>query len=265
MIYLDSIFSIGKEHKVCEDYVLTDNSIIPFIVVSDGRSSSDHTDIGSCLISIQTKNFILKNYKIIKNNPEYIKDVFKNSSLFKNMLEINEESLDCTLLTAFVFENKLYYFVIGDGIINYKQNGIITTKNFSFEGENVFYGNYFNNISCLEIYKSKKLKLDIETISLNKNIDVNKESTSNFIYFDSLDIENLDYFFLSTDGLLSCSTNNVLSKKYYSDFLSFKNLKGEFLQRRYKNWIKNLNKEGISHLDDVGIAGFSFFNEDNNL
>ena len=31
MIFSDYIFSIGKEHKVCEDYVIVDNEKIPII------------------------------------------------------------------------------------------------------------------------------------------------------------------------------------------------------------------------------------------
>lgn len=258
MIFLDYIFSIGKEHKVCEDYVIVDNEKIPMIIVSDGCSSSEFSDIGSRLLSFNAKNFINEHFLSLIENKDYAKEIFQQTFLYNKAISLNEKSLDCTLLFAFIYKEQLHYFVIGDGIVNYKLNGEIHTKNFSFKDEKVFYGNYFNNVSRLNFYKNSDLSLKIENISNSEN---HIEETKDYIYYNVLDINELDYFFLSTDGLLSCSSDTIFSKQMFFEFLDFKNLKGEFIQRRFKNWHKKINKEGINHADDIGIAGFSFFKE----
>ena len=262
MFYIDSVFSIGKDHKVCEDYVLIDNETIPFIIISDGCSSSDHTDIGSRIISINTKNFIKEHYTTLTTDKNLLIDIFRKSFINNQSMLLKEETLDATLLLAFIYKEELHYFVIGDGIISYKINDKKITKDLSFEEEKVFYGNYFNNVSRMAAYKKLNLKLKIETIEIQNNkLSVTKEEKEDYILYEKLNINDLDYFFMSTDGLLSCSSNEKLSKKYFLDFLAFKNLKGDFLQRRYKMWKKNLSKEGVNHQDDIGIAGFSFFKE----
>lgn len=258
MIYLDSIFSIGKEHKVCEDYVIVDNEKIPMIIVSDGCSSSDFSDIGARLLSFNAYKFINEHFLSLIENKEHVKEIFQQTFLYNKAISLGEKSLDCTLLFAFIYKEQLHYFVVGDGIINYRQNGITNTLNFSFKDEKVFYGNYFNNISRMNGYKNEDLYLKIEKIT---DDETTSEETKDYIYYGSLDLEGLEYFFLSSDGLLSCNSDSVISKKIFFEFLYFKNLKGEFLQRRYKNWQKNNNKEGINHSDDIGIAGFSFFED----
>jgi hypothetical protein len=262
MYYIDSIFSIGKDHKVCEDYVLIDKEKIPFIIVSDGCSSSDHTDIGSRIIAINAKNFVLEHYKTILNDKNYLIDIFRKAFVHSQSLLLKEESLDATLLFAFIYQEKLHYFAIGDGIISYKIGNKKITKNLIFNEEKVFYGNYYNNISRMAVYENANLDLEIETIEIENNqLSVTKELKKDYIFYETLDIDNLEYFFISTDGLLSCSSNEKISKKYYLDFLSFKNLRGDFIRRRYNMWKKNISKEGVNHQDDIGIAGFSFFKE----
>lgn len=258
MIFSDYIFSIGKEHKVCEDYVIVDNEKIPIIIVSDGCSSSDFSDIGARLLSFNAKRFIQEHFLSLISNKEHVKEIFQQTFLYNKAISLNEKSLDCTLLFAFIYKEELHYFVIGDGIVNYKKNNQVFTQNFSFKEEKVFYGNYYNNVSRLDFYNQSDLSLKIENISSDQN---NVTETKDYIYYNFLNINELDYFLLSTDGLLSCSSDTVVSKKIFFEFLDFKNLKGEFIQRRYKNWVKKINKEGINHADDIGIAGFSFFKE----
>lgn len=262
MIYLDSIFSIGKEHDICEDYVLIGNNITPFIIVSDGCSSSDHTDIGSRLLVLHAKNYIEKNANALIKDKDYIINIFREAFIQTKSLLLEDMTLDATLLFAFIIDKEIHYFAIGDGLIVYKYKTSTNIKNLSYEKERVFYGNYHNNISRFEKYKEYNLKLNVENINLENKEKNHTENLENYILYNKISIKNLEYFFMSTDGLLSCHVDKKLSKTYFLDFLSFKNLKGEFIQRRYKMWKKKLNKEGINHADDVGIAGFSFFEED---
>ena len=108
MIFSDYIFSIGKEHKVCEDYVIVDNEKIPMIIVSDGCSSSDFSDIGARLLSFNAKRFIQEHFLSLISNKEYVKEIFQQTFLYNKAISLNEKSLDCTLLFAFIYRYTIY-------------------------------------------------------------------------------------------------------------------------------------------------------------
>jgi len=267
MYYVDSVLSIGKNHKICEDYIVINHQEIPFIIVSDGCSDSANTDIGSRIIAINAKNFITKNYSNIIVNKNSLINVFKQSLIHIKNLLLSESTLDATLLFAFIYEEQIHYFIIGDGIIAYKTKNATTIKTYHYQEEKVFYGNYYNNPSRLKAYTDAKVSLSLETTIINNEniVCVNNEEIFEKIIYHCIDLHSLEYFFLSTDGLLSCSVDPKVAKQHLIDFISFKNLKGEFIQRRYSMWKKNILKVGVNHQDDIGIAGFSFFELEKSL
>ena len=62
---LDSAFQIGKTHDVCEDFALTgtfedEKNTARYVIVSDGCSSSQNTDLGSRLLSFSIANELKK-------------------------------------------------------------------------------------------------------------------------------------------------------------------------------------------------------------
>lgn len=258
MIYVDSVLALGKLHTICQDYVTISNTDIPYIILSDGCSSSPDTDIGARIIASQTKYLFLQHSLDTLNIELLCKDIFKQALLVVKQMYLQETALDCTLIAAYIYQNRLYYFLIGDGIVAYQNTTETVIKHFSFHEENVFYGNYFNNEYRYQLMEDSKIKPLMTTIVKNDNIITHSVYLDNFIYQDSIDIESLKYFIISSDGLLSCSADKKEAITYFNQFLDFKNLKGEFIKRRFHHWNKNINKDGIQHADDISIAGFSF-------
>lgn len=258
MIYVDSVLALGKLHTICQDYVTISNTDVPYIILSDGCSSSPDTDIGARIIASQAKHLLLQ-HSLESLNIEFLcKDIFKQALLVVKQMHLLETALDCTLIVAYIYQDKLHYFLIGDGIVSYQINKEIIIKHFSFHEENVFYGNYFNNEYRYNLMEKSKIKPLMTTIVKNESISSDSIYLDDFIYYDSIPIESLKYFIISSDGLLSCSSDKKEAISYFNQFLDFKNLKGEFIKRRFHHWNKNINKEGIQHADDVSIAGFSF-------
>lgn len=258
MIYVDSVLALGKLHTICQDYVTVSNSDIPYIILSDGCSSSPDTDIGARIVAIQAKNNLINTEIENIDIEQFCKDIFKKSIDIVRQMQLSDTSIDCTLMVAYIINEKLHYFVIGDGIVAFKKEGLTTIQHFSFHEENVFYGNYFNSEYRFDLMEKSKIKPLLTTIIKTDEIHSTKELLKDYIYYNSIDIDNLEYFFISSDGLLSCSSDKAESIKYFNEFLNFKNLKGEFIKRRFHHWNKNLNKEGVQHADDVSIAAFSF-------
>jgi len=55
----DSIFTIGKTHRICQDYAHTGNKNGMFYaILSDGCSSSEHTDLGSRIMVKTAEKYI---------------------------------------------------------------------------------------------------------------------------------------------------------------------------------------------------------------
>ena len=46
-VNVDHFTKIGKNYLVCEDYILSGVSPTPYIILSDGCSSSKHIDVGA--------------------------------------------------------------------------------------------------------------------------------------------------------------------------------------------------------------------------
>ena len=57
-INVDHYMTIGSSHQVCEDYIISGTEPFPYIILSDGCSSSKDTDIGARILAQCAKNYL---------------------------------------------------------------------------------------------------------------------------------------------------------------------------------------------------------------
>jgi len=267
--YTDHVIKIGSSHKICEDYAISGNQPFSYFAISDGCSSSENTDIGSRIILMSIKK-ILKIIDI-KNNPDwcdfnnpknniYKHELLKNIAKFTMMFEIEEETLDATFLFGYYNSdtNKIYIFGMGDGNIIYKKNNSIIHENYNFNSEYPMYLSYLINKNRYQKIQSIYNKEDLIVVKsdINNVIDKKYENPINFIYKE-FNTENIDWLILSSDGLESFLKDNE-KVNIIKDLTSFKQLRGEFVTRRFNKFIKNSIKNNIDHYDDISISGISF-------
>lgn len=117
----DSYFSIGAQHKVCQDYSSQGLSAgLPYVIVSDGCSSSPNTDIGSRIVSLYSKH-LLESKDIDSLNysgEESFHGKLLHMMESSNFLRLPNTSFDATLLTARVLDDESYVVTcFGDGVI----------------------------------------------------------------------------------------------------------------------------------------------------
>lgn len=159
MYYLDNLFEIGKSHQVCDDYsksISTDN--YKLLIVSDGCSASESTDIGSRILTICTENFIDKNYKYIfdMDKNEIGKAIIFDAQSSIKTLSLNQSVLDATLIFCFIMDNKYLIVKFGDGVsIIGNRNGVSEINYVNYKNEYVYYINYLYNKERNEIYLKK--------------------------------------------------------------------------------------------------------------
>ena len=107
----DCFFTGTRQHHICQDYALCGEKPFPYIIIGDGCSSSPNTDIG-------TRVLLHKFNKKIKSYNDGIDiSVFKDCKHIVNEIGIEAESLDSTLLTCRVLNNKIEIYTYGDGYI----------------------------------------------------------------------------------------------------------------------------------------------------
>jgi hypothetical protein len=257
-MHSDSYFTIGADHKVCEDYALAGKiGEQSFAILADGCSSSAYTDIGSRLL-------VLSAIKILKNSKNISKadmlSAINVASAAASVLELNDSCLDATLMIATEKEEEIHVLASGDGVIVADYENKIKIINIEFESGAPYYLSYTLDESRNKLYESQyKLDKTIDyntvfkdnnavTVEIHESQDIGIEH----IIFDKKDIKSISIF---SDGLTSFDfENDDLYLEFVKSLVSFKSLKGEFVKRRCRKAIKEVNKSQITHSDDLSMA-----------
>ncbi len=118
----DHYYVMGKTHLFCQDYTCAGQTPVPFIIVSDGCSSSQGTDIGSRLLCLAARQLLkdlpLQNgISALLDYHSFGKTVINDAAQLAQTLQVSEEVLDATLLVAVAFEDIIQVYVYGDGVI----------------------------------------------------------------------------------------------------------------------------------------------------
>lgn len=256
---IDSFFSIGNSHNICEDYALSQlNCEIPFFAIADGCSQNEHTDIGSRLLSWSAFHVFQSIGKEIKKLSSFKigKLIIEKAWVSAQNLNLPITSLNSTLLIGWKDDEHTHVLAFGDGAIFYKlKNQDYDFSIIDYSKNKPFYLTYL--LGDLNKFKNEE---QIKTVK-SKNIE--KECDNLCVSEYSFKNEDLDWLFLTSDGLLSFEDKTDFSKEVEESFIfdeivNFKNFNGEFLKRRSKRFLKNLKKDSIENVDDFSIAGINF-------
>lgn len=274
-VRIDSFFTMGKQHFVCEDYVFTSTDA-KAAFLSDGCSSSPYTDLGARLLCLCGAETLIKDHK--RQTGTYsnyvglgVDTVLKASNLLSSFSAIPKEALDATLITAFVNkDNQILIYTYGDGnvALKFKDTPLIV-NNYSFSGNAPYYLNYDleDNLPRLKVYheamsESNALK-HIEAVGGDIRIVEREYNSPNIIHIE--DTENLEMVAIMSDGVESFSSVNtrmyIPVYKVIAELLDFKTTMGEFVKRRSRAVVKKYAKDQIYHNDDLSIAVMLFEEE----
>lgn len=264
---IDTFIKKG-DHPLCEDYILSGQIPIPYIILSDGCSSSQLSDIGSRILALSAKKILSQIYNFSNLSSETFgtmaisqaKDVCKT-------LHLPDEALDATLVIAFIKDKKCYISIYGDGIFFYKDKNGLRTHIIEYASNAPYYLNYNTNFSREQKYKKDFGSFEKYSIVIDKDIPNPKESyclreglykSYDFIVY----LDDIEFIGISSDGLSSFYSpigNEIpLLHNVVEDFTLFKNTNGVFMQRRANKVIKNFAKESIYNFDDLSIGVMLF-------
>jgi len=265
----DCTFQIGATHSVCQDYVIARNdSQSPYVILSDGCSSSPDTDIGARLLVKAAEQIVAVDHA------SEVEELHKASARvaldWAELIGVPPESVDATLLTAQVRGEKLIIGCSGDGVIVLESpEGVLEVHAISSPSGYPFYPAYAHQPERLaELVVKQRSRKELKHFrrdSAHGQLRLVRETSSDSLT-EVFELNPLDYKYaaVASDGLHSFfQTQQSVSGKrveaiclarVLDEFWSFKNSHGAFVERRMKKFKKDCDAKAWHHADDVAIG-----------
>ena len=288
----DAFFTIGKSHKVCQDYARVTTLPVwkagrTVAVVSDGCSTSPNTDFGARLLTMAAIECV---------------DIYGEATFDKvdwmiwraeNRLPRNlpQNSLDATLLLAFTTGDYIQVMACGDGFVLARDRETGEVEILEIDCQNIpNYSSYLLDPNRLLSYNENLLRVFEETgeyagriIRHWKNIECLREGVlkavqhcpvgismdgnkmvvwNGFAYARSFKRSQYDLILLCSDGIKSFQrmidgvASPVPVDEMISHLINIKSFTGEFVTRRMRSFLNRFcAKNNWWYIDDVGVAG----------
>jgi len=277
----DCYYEIGSSHIVCEDYALVGkiNDNISYAIVSDGCSASNHVDVGARILAHSAKEYLQKTCRSEEELPNL--KAFRMGLLIVTLaaqhivdLGLPDSSLDCTLLIALSDGKKVFTFIYGDGGVLIKpknDRGPLLYRYVNFKSGAPYYLSYLISPSRAAAYcdnfgyeatlYQERIKEERVVTSLDSSV------TGDFwlgeLYGECMSCQDWDFEWIAlvSDGVNSYQKkggNGQIEPIPHARILqkigNYKNLNGQFVQRRMAKLKRDCLKEDIVHYDDISIA-----------
>ena len=266
---MDTFFSMGKSHKVCEDYALHGKTLpMNIFGISDGCSSSIDTDFGSRILM---KSLMMA---FTDNKERYagdIKWIWDKAMHVTHALGLDKACLDATMNFGYVVEingvRGIEVITIGDGFVVAQDNsGEFSIMEIDFSQNAPYYLSYeFDSDRKQQLMKLKQEKhvtvkcydfqscaiQDSFTSTIPENIAVDKFTRS---WFPLEVYKSVSVF---SDGLKTFLPHDqtqprVPLEQIVKELISFPQTNGDFVKRRCLKFMKNHVES--SFYDDFSMA-----------
>lgn len=257
MLYFDSHFSMGCTHLICEDYARRGHSPFSWVMVSDGCSSSNDSDLGSRLLVLSAQKYLSQ----LNRLPDYHnfgKQVISSAAQTAQLLDLPDKALDATLLLAIAKGRTIQIYVYGDGFIllkNKENNWKILE--FSFTQNAPFYLSYWLNENSRIAYQNM--------LNTPKTLQIKEGENSGLFSFDKalqyqFSLDEYPLIAITSDGLSKFVNMNdykpVSVETLLPQLFDFPSLSGSFVKRRLPAILSTLKNDNILPFDDFSTGVF---------
>jgi hypothetical protein len=262
---IDYIVKKGILHRTFpEDYamaeeILFNNEVIPFIVVSDGCSGGNRTEIGSmllCQTALTEFKFLLN---IFPDSPHFTEVLFQNitQSLKETVenLKLPWETMIATLRVAFIREGIIYTIEAGDGYQLGIKEGKTYYQKFEYELNAPFYPAYIvynHQEEYKKNFPNNSLLVDISGASNTLRVPMDT------VFYNEYPAKDFSCFGMASDGLASylrtANGDKFSDVDLITQLTDIKGFQGQFMVRRFQKIDKELTKQGFENYDDISVA-----------
>ena len=260
MIQIDTFLHTGDTHKICEDYIVSGNDPVPYIILSDGCSTANNSEMGSRILCHLAKQY-LKYKKDEIDNIDYWnlgQWVIYNAEQTARQLGLSISCLTATLIVAYCVNNEIRIMIYGDGsFITIGNDNRIKITSVEFSGNAPYYLVYLIDSFRHKLYDQAK-----NTKRVTNTYHDGPESWTDFAYDHPLDyrikLKSILNILITSDGIDSFlqGTSHLEATDIIKPCVKFKTTKGEFLKRRLNKQMKVFRKDDIGHFDDLSIGVF---------
>ena len=261
-ICVDGFFTIARQHLVCQDYAITAVEPFPLLILSDGCSNSRDTDIGSRLLVKSAQKILCSTLRTgaFPSYQELGTAILANATQAAECLALRRSALDATLLLAICHDDVVTVMMYGDGYLAAMRNdGSLEYTSVSYADNMPYYLNYWPDEPRQRQYLAEshdgKDTLTITTHSQQPETQLADYDAPLVWTFPASDYRLVA---LCSDGVAAFSsleTGQVVPvEQMLAGLLTFKTTAGEFVTRRAKRLLKELDKQGIFPADDFSIA-----------
>jgi hypothetical protein len=273
----DSAFQMGSSHAVCQDYALAGAfhqpapreepgaGPGPYVILSDGCSSSPDTDVGARLL-VKAAECLLRE----SGGPHadglagLHAEAARLALSWAELLGLRPQAVDATLLTAHLCGDELIVGCSGDGVVCLQTaDGALEAYAVSYPAGYPVYPTYAHQPARLrglaDAGLARKEVTRLRAASAGKplrtaDVSGGGELTEVFVF------EAAGYKFaaLISDGVESFlrpgRAEAVPLDAVLPELVSFKNTRGAFVRRRLNGFLKDCQRKGWRHGDDLSLA-----------
>jgi len=260
-MHSDAYFVTGKTHHLCEDYALAGStickgSVCHHIMLADGCSTSPHTDVGARLVLHCLKRCV---EKVFYPDESQAKTALVMAQTAAETLGLNPQCLDCTILYGSSPENSSVFSVhfAGDGGVAVRyRDGTISLYLIEYSESAPEYPNYLVDRDRYEAYR----RFCAERGNLRKKTKFNMWPNGTITDYNSIPSMTMwnsvtvsktecDIVAVFSDGINTF--HGMTAAEVVRELMAFKNVKGEFVKRRMKRFLKTCDTDFD---DDVSMA-----------
>lgn len=249
---VDHFLKIGSTHEVCQDYVISGTDPVPHVILADGCSSSEESDIGARLLAHSARVWLrlagphagAGDYARIESA------IVTHANGIAGPLGLSPSALDATLVLAYLSEDRVVVHVFGDGFVALADTGGgCRVIDISFPGNAPYYPSYRLDPGRDHAYRSQYY---------SKTVGMRILPPDGPVSF-AFPVTDYPVILVASDGLdsfVDMSGGKIGPDAVARRFSQFKSLKGSFLKRRIKRAVRDFEKDGISHYDDLSVGAF---------
>jgi hypothetical protein len=263
----DSAFRMGSTHEVCQDYAAAGacEAGRPYAVLADGCSSSPDTDVGARLLVKAAERLLRESGGPPANSlTELHAEAARLALSWAELLGLRPQAVDATLLTAHLHGGELVVGCSGDGVVCLQTTeGALDVYVVSYPQGYPVYPAYARQPARLRALdtagRARKEVTRLRAASAEEPLRPARVSGGEALT-EVFAVSAAGYRFVTllSDGAHSFlrpeRAGPIPAESFLTQLVSYKNTRGAFVSRRMQGFLKDCQRKGWRHADDLSLA-----------
>ncbi len=262
----DCAFTIGKTHRICQDYAVAGaGDGTAYVLLADGCSGSPDTDIGARLLVKSAERLLPGG---CDDWEAYHTEAVRKAAEAAALLGLAPHCLDATLLTIQAANGAFTAACYGDGLVVLgRQDGRLEVCMVTFAASFPRYVSYLRDDTRQAQWKAQPgNEKRVTRWTLGPEGVETEETCRSERAFENWTGDAADYHFAAvlSDGAQSFvqtqetetsrTTQAVPIPDVLASLVAFKGSRGQFVQRRAQGFWKECQARQWQHSDDMALA-----------